>query len=110
MFQRTELWDGLKEIASHINSPWAVLEDFNVYLHNFENVGGGKPNSPSIRAFRESLMHCSLFDLGFQGPRFTWERNKLKERLDKCVTNRDDKFLDSGLVPLILSRWGTDLV
>lgn len=45
-------------------------------------------------AFRETLEECDLYDLGFLGQWFTWERgrlvdNNIRERLDRGVANSE---------------------
>ena len=37
--------------------------------------------------FRKCLDECELFDLGFKGRPFTWQWNKVQERLDCAVAN-----------------------
>ncbi|GMI95564.1 hypothetical protein HRI_003225700 [Hibiscus trionum] len=44
--------------------------------------------------FREALEDCDLCDLGFKGPWYTWERdrmpeNNVRERLDRAVANSE---------------------
>ena len=55
--------------------------------------------------FQVALEGCNLFDLGFQGYKFTWSNKRpgvanTKERLDRVVVNREwkDKFSASTLI------------
>lgn len=45
-----------------------------------------------MMAFREAFEDCDLYDLGFSGQWFTWEKgrlvdNNIHERLDRGVVN-----------------------
>ncbi|MBA0879067.1 hypothetical protein Goshw_005831, partial [Gossypium schwendimanii] len=47
-----------------------------------------------MNAFRETLEYCDLYDLGFSGQWYTWERGRLannntRERLDRGVANME---------------------
>ena len=55
--------------------------------------------------FQAALEGCNLFDLGFQGYKFTWSNKRpgaanTRERLDRVVVNREwkDKFSASTLI------------
>ncbi|XP_061352059.1 uncharacterized protein LOC133297028 [Gastrolobium bilobum] len=82
------LWDDLCSIASTISSDaWMVLGDFNdMHLPN-EKYGGGEFCWNSVNAFKQCLESCYINDLGFKGPKFTWKRNNLQERLDRVSVN-----------------------
>lgn len=54
-----------------------------------------------MEMFKDALSYCSLMDVGFVGPTFTWGRRNsvrtnIRERLDKVVANEWwlTKFLD----------------
>ena len=66
------------------------LGDFNEIL-SFDEKRGGNPRqvTPMI-AFRHTLLHCGLVDLGFRGYRFTWRNGRygavfVEERFDRFV-------------------------
>ncbi|XP_057444772.1 uncharacterized protein LOC130737018 [Lotus japonicus] len=84
---RDFLWRELRQLASHITEPWVVMGDFNTYLHASDKVGGGPPNMLSMSKFRNCIEECSLSDLGFKGPPFTWEGRGVKERIDWTLGN-----------------------
>ncbi|XP_075640556.1 uncharacterized protein LOC142612338 [Castanea sativa] len=57
-----------------------------------------------MEEFQEALESCNLFDLGFQGYKFTWNNKRpgaanTRERMDRAVANREwkDKFSASTL-------------
>jgi hypothetical protein len=66
---------------------WLILGDFNEILFAHEKEGGNQRPVSFMEAFRDALMGCELEDLGFQGGKFTWKRGRIKERLDKVVSN-----------------------
>ncbi|CAN1179461.1 hypothetical protein LINPERHAP2_LOCUS34204 [Linum perenne] len=53
---------------------------------------GGAPFVPSRAAsFRQCVDNCNLLELDFVGPRFTWFRGSLGERLDWGLSSTDWK-------------------
>ncbi|GLT71972.1 hypothetical protein SLA2020_439500 [Shorea laevis] len=47
-----------------------------------------------MEAFKHTLEDCQLNDLGFQGPKFTWNNSIsgyhfTKERLDRAIANKE---------------------
>jgi hypothetical protein len=63
-----------------------------------KNGGGNRPVASRIREFRECLNSCSMIDMGFSGPKYTWSNchdfsSLIMERLDRVVANSDWKLL-----------------
>lgn len=72
--QRHLVWDQLRNLSVDMNSAWIVMGDFNIYCEVEEKSGSNFHNWASIQSFKDCLHDCGLLDLGFNGPRFTWER------------------------------------
>lgn len=69
-----------------------VIGDFNEILSSFEKRGGRLKSAHQMTKFRSTLEDCSLYDVGYSGRWFTWERRRfsssnLRERLDRGVAN-----------------------
>lgn len=70
----------------------AVRGDFNEILQlNEKREGRLRPES-QMEAFREVLSDCSLCDLGFYGPKYTWSNvsfgaGAISERLDRFLVS-----------------------
>ena len=65
---------------------------FNEILHVDEKLGWKERDLNQMKAFRESLNVCGLFDLGFIGQRYTWRNGRFGDqrtllRLDRMVAN-----------------------
>ncbi|CAN0836924.1 hypothetical protein LINGRAHAP2_LOCUS1644 [Linum grandiflorum] len=58
-------------------------------LTSRDKQGGANFNLSDAKDFSSCLDQCQLFDLGFVGPKFTWRRGSLFERLDRGVINED---------------------
>ncbi|XP_048604770.1 uncharacterized protein LOC125582228 [Brassica napus] len=94
--RRKELWDDIK---AHQNSPmfrnkeWIIMGDFNDILeedeHSNHQVAG--LSTPGMRDFEEVIQYCSLTDMGYQGPKFTWcnkrEEGIICKKLDRILVN-----------------------
>ena len=76
------LWDG----------PWLCCGDFNEVLAQDEHCGPRDWYEAQISAFRDCLMDCSLTNLGYSGPKFTWCNKQdpdchVKCQLDRAMAN-----------------------
>lgn len=68
------------------------VKDFNEILYGHEKWGGVERNENQMIEFRDTLEICEFVDLGYQGPKFTWEGTRaggltIRCRLDKAVAN-----------------------
>lgn len=87
--KRTELWESLRKLKAGVSAPWALIGDFNALLHADEKRGGVRFCSSSHNAFVRVVEDCEFLDIGFEGPRFTWFRRDVGERLDRALCNKE---------------------
>ncbi|WCJ37367.1 DNAse I-like superfamily protein [Euphorbia peplus] len=85
--RRKWLWDGLSSLAANIKEPWILARDFNAILTSEDKRGGSIRRMRGCPLFQDFMDAAGLHDLGFTGPRFTWKRGLLLERLDRAVGN-----------------------
>nr|XP_029145187.1 uncharacterized protein LOC114924518 [Arachis hypogaea] len=95
---RSSLWEELENFAATIQGPWCVGGDFNSII-SLEETGGSFNLSQDSRRFQDCIQNCGLKDLGFSGPPFTWQRNRVKRRLDQLLCNLgfNDLFPSAGV-------------
>ncbi|KAH1081879.1 hypothetical protein J1N35_021640 [Gossypium stocksii] len=86
---RAQLWEYLDKLALGINEPWLLSGDFNVIMNSDERQGEPFKNKSGCSQFRSFFFEHGFFDLGFQGPKFTWSRGTLFQRLDRSLCNKD---------------------
>lgn len=85
---RQQLWDDLRSLALDISDSWAVIGGFNCTLFPFERRGGADSQvHRDMCVFKQTLQDCHLFDAGYQGAPFTWQKGNLEVRLDRCCIN-----------------------
>ncbi|KAL5549649.1 hypothetical protein UlMin_004880 [Ulmus minor] len=88
---RTQFWTLLKRLGDTSSMPWLRGGDLNEILFGHEKQGGVTRAQYLMNAFREATNYCGLADLGFRGPKFTWNRGKndclVQERLDRMLGN-----------------------
>jgi hypothetical protein len=82
------LINDLSEYNTH--SQWLIFGDFNLLLHNGEKMGGNMIDPNITTSFRNTLSHCDLQDLGFNGSKYTWTNKHPGEQL---ILARLDRFL-----------------
>ncbi|KAH1047687.1 hypothetical protein J1N35_038471 [Gossypium stocksii] len=92
--ERRKSWDLLRLLKQEDSKPWLVPGDFNEILFSFEKKGGRICEERQMAEFRKALDYCELYDLGFNGLWYTWERgrlidNNIRERLDRGVANTE---------------------
>lgn len=83
-----ESWCLLQFLHSQSSLPWLCMGDFSEILENSNKVGRMAHRHPSlINSFEQTISACSLEDLGFKGPKFTWSNSRahypIYERLDR---------------------------
>ena len=68
------------------------MGDFNEILNLSEQWGAISKTMRQMEDFQKVLEDCGLSDLGFKGPKFTWNNGYLdafftEERLDRVAAN-----------------------
>ncbi|KAL4366884.1 hypothetical protein GQ457_05G001920 [Hibiscus cannabinus] len=89
---RDASWVLLRQLNQTSTTPWLVAGDFNEIMYSNEKRGGRLRSARQMEQFRMVLSECNLYDLGFSGRWYTWERgrflhNNVRERLDRGVAN-----------------------
>ncbi|TYH45563.1 hypothetical protein ES332_D11G273700v1 [Gossypium tomentosum] len=74
-------------MAKNISLPWLIAVDFNALLDEDKKKCGSTMVVASCPAFHQVCSVCELKDLGFRGPKFTWNRGNIFECIDKALCN-----------------------
>ncbi|XP_042964718.1 uncharacterized protein LOC122298940 [Carya illinoinensis] len=90
--KRREAWQLLQSFNPS-DMGWGIIGDFNEILSHDEKVGGRVRSENQMGLFREVVENCKLFDLGWEGNKYTWcnrheNETFTKERLDRGLANR----------------------
>ena len=90
--KRCVLWNNFKNAASLHDKPWVIVGDFNEVLLEGDKYGGRSISSSRSLLFKECLDYCSMVDMGFVGPRFTWTNKRnfsalVEERINRFFAN-----------------------
>ncbi|KAM3692992.1 hypothetical protein ACJW31_08G131500 [Castanea mollissima] len=86
-------WNLLRYLHSRMSMPWVCIGDYNEILSSDEKQGRIEKAFPPMLAFWNTLAHCELMDLGFQGGKFTWSNGRpgvefVQERIDRACANQ----------------------
>jgi exonuclease III len=81
-------------VSQNSNLPMLCMGDLNDIMHPSEKLGPSTVDIDRINAFCSYVKHCGLFDLGFNGPSYTWSNKRFSsaptyERLDRCLANAE---------------------
>uniref|UniRef100_A0A2N9IKD9 CCHC-type domain-containing protein n=1 Tax=Fagus sylvatica TaxID=28930 RepID=A0A2N9IKD9_FAGSY len=111
--ERRILWDNLRVIGDLHNLSWVMLGDFNGILSCDEKWEGNRPSNNRMSEFKNCLNACSMIDLGFSGPKFTWSNchdvsSLIMERLDRALANPDWRILFPEAAVSHLTRTHSD--
>ena len=92
--ERCILRNNLSKVADLHKKPWIIAGDFNEPLVQEDKFGGRGVSVSRSLAFKDCLDNCSMVDMGFSGPRFTWTNkrdvsNLIFERIDRFFMNPD---------------------
>lgn len=86
-------------MVNSTNDLWLIARDFNSILDASDRAGGANISRVGCIWFQDFIFNKGLRDLGFSGPRFTWGRGTLLQRLDRALANSAwDSFAPSCLV------------
>lgn len=80
-------------------APWCVMGNFNEIVSQDEKQGGQLRPTKQMEDFKHALETNCLFDLGWQGTKYTWTNGHTNDtftglRLDRAVVSKEwiDKF------------------
>ena len=90
--ERAIIWNNLFTLAESNRMAWVIAGDFNEPLVDEDKFGGRVVSISRSMHFKECLDKCSMVDLGFSGPRFTWSNGRelsalIQERIDRFFVN-----------------------
>jgi hypothetical protein len=77
----------LNEVPRDISRGWVVAGDFNGVLHQDERMTTSSDSNHIDLHFQRWFDQSGLIDIGFQGPKFTWNRGRSASRLDRILVN-----------------------
>jgi hypothetical protein len=120
--ERKVLWKNLMVISGLHNLPWVMVGDFNDIISGDEKWGGNSPVASRIAEYNNCMNTCSMLDLGFSGPKYTWSNGQdistlIMQRLDRAWVNSEWRILfpeayvthltrtHSDHCPILLSLW-----
>ncbi|CAL1395624.1 unnamed protein product [Linum trigynum] len=84
---RWPLWKSIKSIAMGMDAPWILVGGFNALHGQHDKLSGAAFAKAPSREFKSCVDDCVLMDVAFFGPKFTWQRGNLRERLDRALCN-----------------------
>jgi hypothetical protein len=92
--ERFNTWDMLKHIRSSSALPWVCIGDFNEVLFRSEYEGVQERRFAQMEGFREMTDVCGLYDLGFEGRKWTYEKRVIggsycRVHLDRALATPD---------------------
>lgn len=96
MEERKELWEDLrhhKDSPMFRTKPWLICGDFNetLEIEEHSNHATNPHISTGMRDFQDTVRYCSLTNLGYHGPLFTWcnkrEEGLICKKLDRALVN-----------------------
>ncbi|WVZ91080.1 hypothetical protein U9M48_037298 [Paspalum notatum var. saurae] len=89
------IWnDVLSFVVKYQDMPALCLGDMNNLMHANEKLGPNPVNLSRVSHFCHWVKQCGLFDLGYNGPAYTWSNRRFAsnptfERLDRGLVNSE---------------------
>ncbi|KAK3205161.1 hypothetical protein Dsin_019207 [Dipteronia sinensis] len=101
--KRVDSWDLLHHLLEVYGPPWVCERDFNELLCLKEKMGGSDKSFSGMFRFKQAIQDCDLVDLGYSGPRLTWNnrrdgKSNILERLDMYLADRWSELRFKNLI------------
>jgi exonuclease III len=111
--KRKESWALLRHLATFDPLPWLCIGDFNEIINLAEMKGGAKRAQRQMTEFQEALEDSQLCDLGYKGPKYTWNNGReggafTKERLDRATANTEWRLMYPDMEVMVLAKRSSD--
>jgi hypothetical protein len=111
--KRFESWGFLRHLSGLSPTPWLCMGDFNEIVSMSEIKGSTIRARKQMEEFRNALANCQLCDLGFNGPKYTWNNGRegatfTKERLDRAVANSEWRMMFENVKVQVMARRSSD--
>jgi hypothetical protein len=95
------------------NPQWLLFGDFNLVLSSKEKAGGNILEPNITTSFRNTISHCDLHDLGYNGNIFTWTNRQdeiqlIQSRLDRFFANSNWIDMFPNFTNTHLTRYRSD--
>ena len=74
------MWSSLSQLRAVSLEPWLVCGDFNEAMWQHEHMSRAQRSENQMGLFRDCLLACELWDLGFSGYPFTYDNGQMGER------------------------------
>ncbi|XP_028804741.1 uncharacterized protein LOC114759691 [Neltuma alba] len=91
---REKLWKDLLNLQIRPSGAWLIAGDFNATVEARERKGGARRLQQGCKYFKSFIDEVGLLDLGYVGPKFTWQCGGLLVRLDRVLSN--EKWLEKN--------------
>jgi hypothetical protein len=111
--KRHESWGLLRHLSGLLPTPWLCMGDFNEIVSLSELKGSTTRARKQMEDFQNTLADCHLCDLGFNGPKYTWNNGRegaafTKERLDRAVANAEWRIMFENVDVQVMARRSSD--
>ncbi|GLU09666.1 hypothetical protein SLE2022_265130 [Rubroshorea leprosula] len=84
---RSTMWSKKLNFRCPESIPWLVMGDLNLIGDNYDEKGKQPPLTMDRKILEELICSCSLREFAYQGPKYTWFRGNISERLDRALVN-----------------------
>ena len=111
--ERLILWNNLIKASELHNMPWVLAGDLNEPFMGEDTFGGRAVSANRSLLFKECLDKCSMKDIGFFRPRFTWTNKRdiqalIQERIGRIFVNPNSCLLYPKVRVVHLTRCHSD--
>lgn len=81
--RKKDTWSLLTRLAPMSDLPWCVMGDYNCIMCASEKLGGARYPKSQMEGLSNVIRDNGLFDMGFVGSKYTWNKGDTFERLDR---------------------------